>query len=128
LGASPGLDLPVSWPRGSPSAAVPWGAANKRQGCSIINITSILGSRVAGGVSPYIASKARLKALTQAMALGLAWYGIRVNSLAPGYIATHLNEDFLNSEAGQRLRQRIPERHKLLHRWRPSITICEPVM
>jgi len=82
----------------------------KRQGCSIINITSILGSRVAGGVSPYIASKAGLKALTQAMALELARYGIRVNSIAPGYITTNLNEEFLNSEAGQRLRQRIPAR------------------
>jgi NAD(P)-dependent dehydrogenase (short-subunit alcohol dehydrogenase family) len=82
----------------------------KREGGSIINITSILGSRVAGGVSPYIASKAGLKALTEAMALELARYGIRVNSLAPGYIATQLNEAFLDSEAGQRLRQRIPAR------------------
>jgi NAD(P)-dependent dehydrogenase (short-subunit alcohol dehydrogenase family) len=77
---------------------------------SIINITSILASRVAGGVSPYMAAKAGLKHLTQSMALELAPQGIRVNSIAPGYVATDLNRDFLGSDAGQRLLQRIPSR------------------
>jgi len=77
---------------------------------SIINITSILANRVAGGVSPYCASKAGLKHLTQALALELARSGIRVNSLAPGYVATELNRDFLSSEAGEKLKARIPTR------------------
>jgi NAD(P)-dependent dehydrogenase (short-subunit alcohol dehydrogenase family) len=77
---------------------------------SIINITSILGARVASGVSPYIAAKAGLRSLTQAMALELARHGIRVNNLAPGYVMTELNSDFLQSEAGEKLRQRIPFR------------------
>lgn len=64
--------------------------------------------RVAGGVAPYCASKAGLIQLTQAMALELARHGIRVNALAPGYVETELNRDFLRSEAGERLRQRIP--------------------
>jgi NAD(P)-dependent dehydrogenase (short-subunit alcohol dehydrogenase family) len=79
-------------------------------GGSIINITSILGTRVAGGVSPYIAAKAGLRSLTQAMALELARHGIRVNSLAPGYFMTELNSAFLQSESGDKLRQRIPFR------------------
>ncbi len=77
---------------------------------TLINVTSILASRVAAGVSPYIAAKAGLKHLTQSMALELARYAIRVNSIAPGYIVTDLNGEFLSSEAGDRLKSRIPFR------------------
>ena len=77
---------------------------------SIINIASILGERVAGGVAPYSISKAALIQATKAMALELARYGICVNALLPGYIMTDLNADFLASEAGERLRSRIPSR------------------
>lgn len=77
---------------------------------SIINVSSILAERVAGGVSPYAASKAGLSHLTRALALELARHDIRVNSLAPGYVATELNGDFLVSDAGERLRARIPSR------------------
>ena len=79
-------------------------------GGSIINVTSILATRVAGGVSPYCASKAGLRHLTQALALELARFRIRVNSLAPGYIATELNREFLASKAGETLQSRIPAR------------------
>jgi NAD(P)-dependent dehydrogenase (short-subunit alcohol dehydrogenase family) len=79
-------------------------------GGSIINVTSILSGRVAGGVTPYCASKAGLSHLTRALALELARHDIRVNSLAPGYVATELNRDFLASDAGEKLRIRIPAR------------------
>ncbi|MBU2952911.1 SDR family NAD(P)-dependent oxidoreductase [Marinobacter sp. F3R08] len=77
-------------------------------GGSIVNVTSILASRLAGGVGPYCAAKAGLSHLTRSMALELARHNIRVNSLAPGYVVTEINEAFLNSEAGERLRKRIP--------------------
>ena len=83
--------------------------AAKRPG-SIINIASITGERVAGGVAPYCTSKAGVMHLTRAMALELARHGIRVNALAPGYVQTELNRDFLVSDAGQRLMSRIPQR------------------
>jgi NAD(P)-dependent dehydrogenase (short-subunit alcohol dehydrogenase family) len=79
-------------------------------GGSIINITSILATRVAGGLTPYLASKAGLKHLTCALALELARHRIRVNSLAPGYFATDLNQDFLATDAGQKVLGRIPAR------------------
>lgn len=77
---------------------------------AIVNVASITGERVAGGVAPYCASKAGLIHLTRAMALELARHGIRVNALAPGYVETELNHDFLASDAGQRLMARIPQR------------------
>lgn len=83
--------------------------AAKRPG-SIINITSILGSRVTNLLTPYIAAKAGLKNLTQALALEFARYEIRVNSLAPGYFITELNEKELKGEQGEKLRLRIPTR------------------
>jgi len=79
-------------------------------GGSIVNVASILGLRVAGRVAAYAASKAGLVRLTEALALEWAPHGIRVNALAPGYVETDLNRAFLASEAGQALRQRIPQR------------------
>ena len=79
-------------------------------GGNIINIASILGLRVIGGVSAYCASKAGLIHLTKAMALELGPHGVRVNTLAPGYIETDLNRDFFASNAGRSLIERIPHR------------------
>jgi hypothetical protein len=79
-------------------------------GGSIINIAAILGERVAGGFTAYCISKTGLIQLTKLMALDLGRYCIRVNALAPEYIATDLNGDFLASEAGQKLMARISQR------------------
>lgn len=77
---------------------------------SIVNIASILGVRVSGAVAPYAISKAGVIQMTKALALEWARYGIRVNALAPGYIATELNDEFFASEAGKALIKRIPQR------------------
>ncbi len=77
---------------------------------SIVNIASILGQRVTSAVSPYCAAKAGLIHFSQAMAVELARYQIRVNVLAPGYIATDMNRDFWLTEAGQQMIKRIPQR------------------
>lgn len=77
---------------------------------AIVNIASILGLRVGGGVAPYAISKAGLIQATKAMALELARHDIRVNAVLPGYVATELNADFLASPAGERLKARVPSR------------------
>ncbi|WP_075790838.1 SDR family NAD(P)-dependent oxidoreductase [Massilia putida] len=80
-----------------------------KTGC-LVNVASILGERVAGGVAPYAISKAGVVQATRAQALELARHGIRANALLPGYIVTDLNRDFLESAAGDKLRARIPTR------------------
>lgn len=77
---------------------------------SIINIASILGLRQGGHVTPYAVSKAGVVQLTKQLGLEFARYDIRVNALAPGYFATELNRDFMQSEAGTALVKRIPQR------------------
>lgn len=78
-------------------------------GC-IVNVGSILGLRGTARVPAYAASKGGLLQLTRAMAAELARYRIRVNALAPGYIETDLNRDFLASPAGEAMLKRIPGR------------------
>ncbi len=79
-------------------------------GGSIINIASILGLGGTGEVVSYCAAKAGLVNLTRALAIELARHDIRVNAIAPGYIETDINRDFLHSNAGERVKSRIPQR------------------
>jgi NAD(P)-dependent dehydrogenase (short-subunit alcohol dehydrogenase family) len=77
-------------------------------GGAIVMIASILGLGVLKTLTPYAVTKAGVIQMTKAMALELARDRIRVNALAPGYFSTELNGDYLESEAGQRLRARVP--------------------
>jgi NAD(P)-dependent dehydrogenase (short-subunit alcohol dehydrogenase family) len=77
---------------------------------AIVNIASILGFRVQGGVAPYAVSKAGVVQMTQALALEWARYGVRVNALAPGYIVTDINAAFFETDAGKAVIKRVPMR------------------
>ncbi|MBO21630.1 MAG: 2-deoxy-D-gluconate 3-dehydrogenase [Rhodospirillaceae bacterium] len=78
------------------------------RGGRIINIASVLGWKtVAKRIQSYGVSKAGLVSMTETMALELAGDGILVNAIAPGYIRTELNDAFLDSHAGQRIRKRV---------------------
>jgi NAD(P)-dependent dehydrogenase (short-subunit alcohol dehydrogenase family) len=78
------------------------------RGASIINIASVLGIRAIGHLAPYSAAKAGLINLGRDLCVDLAATGIRVNALAPGYFTTEMNDEWLQTPAGDRLRNRIP--------------------
>lgn len=83
---------------------------DRGEGGSIVNIASITGHRGMKGTSFYNVSKAGVLHLTRQLAVELARYGIRVNSLSPGFFATDLVRDFLDSEGGDVLRKRVAMR------------------
>ena len=63
---------------------------------SIVNIGSVEGSASNPQHAAYGASKAGLHGLTRAVAVDLGPLGIRCNAVAPRWIDTDLNEDFIN--------------------------------
>ena len=81
-------------------------AANKRG--AIVNIASVLGLGVAKGVVAYATAKAGVIQLTKALALELAFKGIRVNAIAPGWFVTEINDEFLSGERGEAMKRDIP--------------------
>jgi 3-oxoacyl-[acyl-carrier protein] reductase len=46
--------------------------------------------------------------MTKALALELAFKGVRVNAIAPGWFVTEINRDYLMSETGAKLTRDIP--------------------
>jgi len=75
---------------------------------AIINIASVLGFGVSKGTIAYAAAKAGVIQLTKALSLELAFKGIRVNAIAPGWFVTDINRDFLASEEGAAIKREIP--------------------
>ena len=78
------------------------------KGGAIVNIASVLGLGVAKGTAAYAVAKAGVIQLTKALGLELAFKGIRVNAIAPGWIVTDLNRDYLMSEHGAAIKREIP--------------------
>ncbi len=70
----------------------------KAGGGSIINISSLAGIVGAYKKIAYTASKFAVRGMTKAAALELGDYGIRVNSVHPGFIRTPMTEHLINDE------------------------------
>lgn len=71
----------------------------ERKNGAIVNVVSIAAHNGGGpGAGPYSASKAALIAMTKSQAKELAPFGIRVNAISPGVIATPFHEVFSTPE------------------------------
>jgi 3-oxoacyl-[acyl-carrier protein] reductase len=81
--------------------------AAKKQG-AIVNIASVLGLAVSKGAVAYAAAKAGVVQVTKALAVELAFKGVRVNAIAPGWFVTEMNDDYLSGEAGAAIKREVP--------------------
>ena len=75
---------------------------------AIVNIASVLGIGVAKGAVAYATAKAGVVQMTKALAVELAFKGVRVNAIAPGWFVTEMNDDYLLGEAGAAIKREIP--------------------
>ncbi|MEM7065947.1 MAG: SDR family oxidoreductase [Cyanobacteria bacterium P01_B01_bin.77] len=85
----------------------------KSGGGSIINITSINSVMGFPGNPGYVAAKGGLRLMTKGLAMDLIKHNIRVNNIAPGYVATDMTKgSFSNPDMYE---QRL--RHMIIPRW-----------
>jgi len=100
-----GLDLDAVF-HNAQEAARRMLAAGKKG--AIVNIASVLAFGVQKGTAAYAVAKAAVVQVTKALAVELAFKGVRVNAIAPGWFITEINDKYLMGEAGEKLKRQIP--------------------
>lgn len=81
---------------------------DKGTGGSIINTASVLGLKVAPTQSVYSISKAAVVQMTKALSIEFQRFGVRVNAICPGYFVTEINNEFLETDYGQKMIKATP--------------------
>lgn len=79
----------------------------KAQGGSIVTVTSVIGQTGNAGQANYAASKAGLEAFSKSVAQEVASRQIRLNCVAPGFIATEMT-DALSDQQKIDIQEKIP--------------------
>jgi 3alpha(or 20beta)-hydroxysteroid dehydrogenase len=80
----------------------------ERQSGSIINISSVAGLGGSPGMIAYGASKWAVRGMTKTVALEVAPFGVRVNSIHPGIIDTPMLEEFEKWGVMAPVMERVP--------------------
>ena len=73
-------------------------AKNGDPGGSVVGVASLAGIEGAAKTQPYSASKGGVRAMIKGITVEHARYGIRANTIVPGWIATDMTNDSQNSE------------------------------
>ena len=94
----------------------------ERGGGAIVNVGSVAGLRHLAGMSAYSSAKGGLFAQTRALAREWAPHGVRVNAVAPGYVATSGWDSFDPDEVVAASELAIP-----LGRWATPAEVAGPV-
>ncbi len=74
---------------------------------SVVNITSVIGQTGNAGQANYAASKAGIEAFSRSVAQEVASRGVRINCIAPGFIATEMT-DVLSDDQKKAILSKIP--------------------
>ncbi len=80
----------------------------ERQSGSIVNISSVAGLMGSPGMIAYGASKWAVRGMTKSVALEVAPFGVRVNSIHPGIIDTPMLEEFEKWGIMGNVMERVP--------------------
>jgi len=80
----------------------------KKNGGSIVNISSVAGMIGSAGAISYTSSKWAVRGMTKTAALELADYNIRVNSVHPGLIDTDMVRQGVGPERAHEITRGIP--------------------
>lgn len=79
----------------------------KARSGSIVNLSSVIAQMGNPGQANYAASKGGLEAMTRSMAMEVASRNLRLNCVAPGFIATEMTEK-MEDKQKQAISERIP--------------------
>ena len=85
-------------------------AAGKAEDARIVLVASIGALRPLAGLAAYSSSKAAVTMMGKGLAREWARYGVNVNTVCPGWIATEMNSDWFQTEGGQKLIKTFPRR------------------
>ncbi len=98
------------------------GPMTDRGGGAIVNVGSVAGLRHLANMAAYSSAKGGLFAQTRALAREWAPFGVRVNAVAPGYVATSGWDAFDRDEVTAASELAIP-----LGRWATPAEVAGPV-
>ncbi|WP_019548307.1 3-oxoacyl-ACP reductase FabG [Streptomyces sulphureus] len=88
--------------------AVGFHMLRRRRG-AIVNISSVAGVQGQVGQANYAASKGGVNSLTRTLAKEFARHGVRVNAVAPGFVATEMLDE-LSDSARKKALESVPMR------------------